>query len=94
MRALGPSLTQFGVSGALSDPTLELHDGSGTTLASNDDWAQDAEGSQIPANLQPGDARESALHRTLPPGAYTAIVRGKNNTTGVALVEVYYLTAP
>ncbi|HEY2103286.1 MAG TPA: hypothetical protein VGH08_08535 [Chthoniobacterales bacterium] len=94
MRAIGPSLTQLGVSGALADPTLELHDSNGATLASNDDWAQDAEASEIPVNLQPGDARESALHRTLSPGAYTAIMRGKNNTTGVGLVEVYYLTGP
>jgi DNA-binding beta-propeller fold protein YncE len=96
VRAIGPSLEAFGVQDALQDPTLELHDASGTTVASNDDWrVSDTGGSQeadIEATtLSPTDDRESALVRQLAPGNYTAIVRGKNNTTGVGLVEVYNL---
>ena len=89
VRALGPSLTQFGVVGAMQDPTLEVHDGNGNTTT-NDDWQSAGNSSSIPANLQPTDPRESALLMTLVPGQYTAIVRGKNET-GVALVEVYNL---
>jgi hypothetical protein len=94
--AIGPSLTNFGIAGALQDPTLELHDSSGTTLAANDNWKTRPDGSSQEAEvaatgLQPSDDRESALVQTLPPGNYTAVVRGKNNTTGIALVEVYNL---
>ena len=94
VRAIGPSLTNFGIAGALQDPTLELHDGSGATLAANDNWKIRPDGSSQEAEiaatgLQPGDDRESALVQTVPPGNYTAIVRGKTNTTGVGLVEVY-----
>lgn len=93
VRALGPSVP---VSGALSDPTLELHDGSGTLVASNDNWKTRADGGSQQAEieataLQPSNDLESALVRTLPPGNYTAIVRGTNNTTGVGLVEAYNL---
>ena len=94
VRAIGPSLGNFGIAGALQDPTLELHDGSGATLAVNDNWKTRSDGSSQEAEvaatgLQPGDDRESVLVQTVPPGNYTAIVRGKNNTTGVGLVEVY-----
>ena len=90
-RALGPSLTAFGVPGALQDPTLQLFNSSGVVIASNDNW-KDTQQSQIQATgLAPTDDRESAIYATLPAGAYTAIVRGVNNTTGVALVEVYNL---
>jgi hypothetical protein len=89
VRAIGPSLTSQGVPGALQDPTLELHDGSGTTIASNDNW-KDAQQTEIEATtIPPTDDRESAIVASLSPGNYTAIVRGKNDTTGVALVEVY-----
>jgi hypothetical protein len=54
----------------------------------------EGEANQTPDGLKPVDPKESALHRTLAPGSYTAIVTGKNNTSGVALVEVYYLTTP
>ncbi len=93
VRALGPSLP---VAGALSDPTLELHDGSGTLIDSNDNWKLRADGSSQEAEIEattipPGDDLEAALFKTLPPGSYTAIVRGKDDTTGVGLVEVYNL---
>ena len=96
VRAIGPSLTNFGIAGALQDPTLELHDGNGTTIASNDNWKTRPDGSSQQAEieatgLQPSDDRESALLQTITAGNYTAIVRGKGNTTGVAVVEVYNL---
>jgi hypothetical protein len=96
LRAIGPSLANppFNVSGVLADPAIELHDPNGNTIAQNDDWQQDSQSSQIPADLQPSDAKESALYRILAPGAYTAIVSGSNNTTGVGLVEAYYLSTP
>jgi hypothetical protein len=90
-RAIGPSLTASGVANALQDPTLELHDANGTTIASDDNW-KDTQQSEIEATgIPPTDDRESAIVATLAPGNYTAIVRGKNNTTGVGLVEVYNL---
>ena len=93
VRAIGPSLTGFGVSGALADPTLELHDANGNLIAFNDNWQDDSnQAAQIQtANLAPTNANESALAETLGPAGYTAIVRGINNTTGVALFEVYDL---
>jgi hypothetical protein len=96
VRALGPSLTAFGVPGVLADPTLELHDGNGAIIATNDNWkVADTGGSQQAeveaTTLPPTNDQESALVRTLTPGNYAAIVRGKNNGTGVALVEVYNL---
>ncbi len=91
VRAIGPSLGTVGVVGALADPTLELHDQTGATIASNDNW-QDTQESEIEATtIPPTDAHESAIVRRLTPGSYTAIVRGKNNTTGVGLVEAYGL---
>jgi hypothetical protein len=91
IRALGPSLTAFGVSNALADPTLELHDQNGTQIAFDDNWQDDSnQAAQIQAaNLAPTNASESALAETLSPAGYTAIVRGINNITGVALFEVY-----
>ena len=89
VRAIGPSLSSVGVSNALTDPTLELHNGSGTTIGSNDNW-KDVQQAEIEAsNIPPSDDRESAIAATLRPGAYTAIIRGNGNTTGVALVEIY-----
>jgi hypothetical protein len=88
IRAVGPSLP---VPGPLADPTLELHDGNGMLLASNDNW-KDAQEAEIRADLlAPTNDFESAIAATLAPGAYTAIVRGNNGTTGVALVEAYQL---
>jgi hypothetical protein len=91
VRAIGPSLANFGVQNALPNPTLELHDGNGALLESNDNWRSDHEAEIIATGLPPTNELESAILRTLPPGAYTAIVRGGGNTTGVALVEAYQL---
>jgi hypothetical protein len=97
IRALGPSLTGSGVSNVLPDPTLELHDGNGGTIATNDNWkvndqTQQSQESAVRATtLSPANDLESAIIATLPPGQYTAVVRGKNAATGVALVEVYNL---
>ena len=90
VRAIGPSVP---VPGALADPTLELFDGNGQSLAFDDDWQDDQnQAAQIQATtIPPTDPRESALVETLNPGNYTAIVRGAGNTTGIALVEVYDL---
>jgi hypothetical protein len=89
VRALGPSLSAFGVSGALQDPMLELHDSNGALITSNDNW-NDTQQSQIQATgLAPGDDRESAILAILTKGNYTAVLLGKNNTTGVALIEAY-----
>jgi hypothetical protein len=90
-RAIRPSLGEAGVGGALQNPTLELHDANGN-VTSNDNW-RDAQKSEIIADqLAPSDDRESAIATTLLPGAYIAIVSGKNNTSGVALVEFYQLS--
>jgi hypothetical protein len=89
VRGIGPSLTDFGVPGALQDPTLELHDESGNTLTTNDDWKETQQTEIEATGLAPTDDRESAILSTLAPGAYTAIVRGALDTTGVGLVEAY-----
>jgi len=87
-RAIGPST---GIPNALQDPTLELHDGQGGIIATNDNW-QDTQKDAIQATtIPPSDPREAAILRQLSPGAYTAIVRGKNNTKGVAVVEAYQI---
>jgi hypothetical protein len=91
VRAIGPSLTDAGVTNALQDPTLELHDGNGAIIVSNDDWKTDQESEILATGIAPTNDAESAVVMTLAPGPYTAIVSGKNNTTGVALVEVYQL---
>src|SRR5262249_30788924 len=101
VRAIGPELTPFGITNALADPTLELHDHTAALIASNDNWQTTQigviiTGDQVSAiqnsGLAPSQASESAIIATLQPGNYTAIVRGKNNTTGVALVEAYSLS--
>ena len=89
IRAIGPSLTPFGVPDALVDPTLELRNNNGDILAANDDWRETQQVEIKETGLPPSDSRESAIVQNLAPGAYTAIVRGKNNATGVALVEAY-----
>ncbi|MFN2624415.1 MAG: hypothetical protein ABR611_16435, partial [Chthoniobacterales bacterium] len=84
IRAIGPSLT---VPGKLGDPTLELHDGNGVTLESNDNWVDSPNKQAImDSTIPPSDPNESAIVRTLPAGGaqYTAIVRGVNDTTGIA----------
>lgn len=93
VRALGPSLAASGVSGALSDPMVELRDASGSLVDSNNNWADHPKAAQIQAEgLAPTQAAESALQVTLNPGSYTAIVRGANGATGVGLVEIYDLS--
>jgi hypothetical protein len=87
VRAIGPSL---GVQGALEDPILELHDGNGSTI-SNDDWRETQESEIIATTIPPNNEREPAILATLVPGNYTAILRGKNDTTGIGLVEAYNL---
>ena len=92
VRAIGPSLTAVGVPNALQDPTLELHNGSGTTIASNDNWKSDQQAQISATGLAPSDDREAAILSTpLTPGNYTAVVRGSGTNTGVALVEIYQL---
>ena len=91
IRAIGPSLTQFGIVDALADPVLELHGPAGFVTITNDNW-RDTQQAEIQATgIPPINNLESAIVATLNPGAYTAIVRGKNNTSGVALVEIYDL---
>ena len=89
-RALGPSLANFNVPQAMQDPTIELRNGNGELVAANDDW-QSTQKAEIEATgLQPSDSRESAMVvSNFEPGPYTALVRGKNNATGVGLVEIY-----
>jgi hypothetical protein len=89
VRAIGPDLAGAGVPGPLQDPTLELRDAEGNLLASNDDWRSDQEQEIIASGLAPQDDRDSAILTTLLPTSYTAIVRGKNDTTGIGLVEIY-----
>ena len=94
LRAIGPSLAKAGITGALQDPTLELYNSSGTFLNGNDDW-KDTQPSVIMATgIAPTDERESSLVITLGTGSFTVVVRGKGQTTGVGLVEVYDLDPP
>lgn len=93
LRALGPSLGGAGLSGTVADPVITLFDVAGTVLANDDDWAEGPDAGQITADgLAPRDPAEAALRVTLPPGAYTAVVAGKDNTPGVGLVELYDLS--
>jgi hypothetical protein len=102
VRAIGPELgtPPYNIPSALANPTLELHSSTGALIASNDNWQTTIIGGIISTNQvrditnsghAPGDGRESAIIADLPPGNYTAIVRGVDNMTGVALVEVYDL---
>jgi hypothetical protein len=92
IRAIGPSLASFGISGTLADPTLELLDSNGNTLATNNDWQSSSQASQISASgLAPSNPKESAIMATLASGNYTAIIKGVNNTTGIGMIEVYDL---
>jgi plastocyanin/outer membrane protein assembly factor BamB len=95
-RGIGPSLTAFGVSNALADPTLELRDSNGTLLIANNNWQDNAaQAAELMADgLAPTNPLESGIAMTLPPGLYTALLAGLNNGTGIGLVEVYDLGAP
>ena len=90
IRAIGPTLAQFDVPNVLADPVLELHGPSGL-LATNNNWRDTQEQEIQDTGIPPTNDLESAIVATLDPGAYTAIVRGNGNTSGVALVEVYDL---
>lgn len=95
VRALGPTLRQFGVAGVLADPMLEIHDRSGNVIASNDGWQSSqaaifATGGRYHA-FQPANALEPAIAITLPGGTYSVVVHGKNNSQGIALAEIYDL---
>jgi hypothetical protein len=93
IRALGPSLPPSEVPDPLADPTLELHDVNGATIATNDNWKDTQEAAIEATQLAPPNDSEAAILEALPAGAYTAIVHGKDDTTGIALVEVYNLDA-
>jgi DNA-binding beta-propeller fold protein YncE len=90
VRAIGPSLTQFGVQGALQATTLELHDSNGSVI-SNEGWRSTQESEIQATTIPPTSDNEAAILATLVPGNYTAIVRGKNDTTGIAVIEAYNL---
>jgi len=91
VRALGPTLGDFGVAGALANPTLDLVNSSGTVIRSNDNWKDDAQQRALieAAGLGPSHDEEAAMVETVAPGAYTGVVRGSNGTIGIGLVEVY-----
>ena len=91
IRAIGPSLGASGVAGALSNPTLELHDSTGASLQSNDDWRTNQEQEILASHLAPANDLESAIVADLAPGSYTAIVSGFGGGSGIALVEIYDL---
>ena len=91
VRALGPSLQAFGITNALPNPFLELHDSNGALLGSNDDWRADQESEIIATKLPPSQDVESALVANLPAGAYTGIVRDAAGAAGIGLIEVYDL---
>jgi hypothetical protein len=91
VRAIGPSLSDSGVTNPLADPTLDLYDENGALIVSDDDWRDSQELLIQGTGLAPANDLESAIVRSLEAGSYTAIVRGKDGGTGVALVEVYNL---
>jgi hypothetical protein len=93
VRGLGPSLSQFGLSNVLADPTLELRDSNGALLIANDDWETDpvSAAAIVANNLAPSNPKESAIYTSLPPGAFTAVLAGKNGGIGIGTVEVYNL---
>jgi hypothetical protein len=93
VRGLGPSLAGFGITNTLADPTLELRDETGSLILANNDWQDNpVQAAEITADgLAPSNTKEAAIAATLPPGLYTAILAGLNNTQGVGTVEVYDL---
>jgi uncharacterized protein GlcG (DUF336 family) len=92
VRAIGPSLGQSGLGMLLADPTLELHDQTGALIAMNDNWSDTQQAEIEATGIPPADQLESAIVRTLAPGAYTAIVAGRDGATGTAVVEAYDLS--
>ena len=96
VRGLGPSLTSFGITDALADPNLELRESNGSLILANDNWQDDSlQASQLIAlGLAPTNAKESGLFAQLQPAAYTAILAGNSQGTGVGVVEVYDTNGP
>jgi len=92
VRAIGPSLGQSGLGTLLADPTLELHDQAGDVIAANDNWSDTQQAEIEATGIPPADELESAIVRTLAPGAYTAVVAGRDGATGTAVVEAYDLS--
>lgn len=94
IRAIGPSLASNGITGAISDPMLELHNSTGGIVGSNDDWQDGPQASQIQGlGFAPGKSVESAMMVTLSPGSYTAIVSGYDSAQGIGLIEAYEMDA-
>ncbi|MEO5719158.1 MAG: matrixin family metalloprotease [Chthoniobacterales bacterium] len=92
LRAIGPSLSAGGVTGALQDPKMELYDSTGALLDSNDNWQESLDSGEIvDSGLAPSDSREAAIVTRLVPGNYTAVISGVNGTSGIGLVESYTL---
>jgi hypothetical protein len=91
IRAVGPSLTAFGINNALPDTTLQIKDQNGAIVIENDDWQSDQKQELQSTGLQPSNNLEAAVVLTLQPGQYNALVRGKPETTGTGVVQVYFL---
>jgi acetyl esterase/lipase len=91
IRGIGPSLVAAGVPNALTDPELEVYDGNGALIFSNDNWRSSQEQQILDSGVPPSDNREAAIVATLAPGGYTAMIRDTGATSGIALVEVYNL---
>jgi hypothetical protein len=89
--AIGPSLSAFGITNALADTTLQLRDVNGAIVRENDNWKSDQKAELENTGLQPTDDLEAALVETIQPGQYTAQVRGKNDSSGIGVVQVYFL---
>jgi len=90
-RAIGPSLAGVGIPNALIDPQLDLFDGNGARIFSNNNWKDSQQGAIANTGLSPSNDLESAIVVDLAPGNYTAVVSGVNGATGVAIVEAYHL---
>jgi hypothetical protein len=91
VRGMGPSLNSVPVQDRLVDPTLEVVNSNGVTIAQNDDWQSNQANEIYATGLQPGSPKEAAIRLVLPAGANTVLLRGANNTTGTGLVEIYNL---
>lgn len=93
LRGIGPSLSLFGLNNVLADPTLELHDANGATLVSNDNWTEDTVSAALLTSngLALQNQKESGIFISLPPGAFTATLAGKDGGIGIGLIEVYNL---
>jgi len=97
VRVIGPSLARYGVPNTLANPTMQLYDATGKLMVANDDWQEGPDSLNtfdVYNTYGPADTRESAIDADLDPGEFTVVVRGKNQTTGTALVEVYAIDAP